>query len=144
GAAHAGEVVEWIVANEDPLHVSAHVGIVSRQNVQPGSSVTDDILLKGDVLDRRPRSPAVLVAYGEEDGVAVLGRLPRVLEDIPFDENAAGVLDLEEVLHRRPHAAPRRRLEEMILPDLDVRGRSEERRVGKEGRFRVCTDDGER
>src|SRR5206468_10248690 len=65
---------------------------------------------------------SVLVAYGEEDGVAVLGRLPRVLEDIPFDENAAGVLELEEVLHRRPHAAPRRRLEEMILPDLDVRG----------------------
>src|SRR5439155_10392917 len=62
-------------------------------------------------------------------GEADLGGYPDVLEDVAVHEDALRILELEEVLDHPQDAGvggivvlPGQRLEEMIVPDLDVRG----------------------
>ena len=105
----------------------------------PAAAWRTTLFCERDVLDRRPRRAAVLVAHGEEDGEAVLRVRPVALEEVALDEHAPRVLQLEEVLHRprlalvararRPstRAAWRRWLPRISMSDGT---RSADRRVG--------------
>ncbi|OLC80131.1 MAG: hypothetical protein AUH72_12660 [Acidobacteria bacterium 13_1_40CM_4_65_8] len=89
----------------------------------------DDVVREDDVLDGRPGRATILIAHREEDGKAVLGLRPVVLEQVTVNEHAPGVLELEQVLdgpfgagERLVTDLPRHRFRQVILADLDVGG----------------------
>src|SRR5438552_768761 len=123
--AGGADVIEEVVADQDAVGGLAGLEVVLAEDVDAVGGVTDHVVGEGDVLDDGPGGRAVLVAHGEEDGEAVLGLDPVVLEEILVDEHSAGVLELEQVLDRPGGAAiaglaglPLQGLGEVVLPDL--------------------------
>src|SRR5690606_36652184 len=101
--------------------------IVPAQQIQAAAHLAHDVMPEDDILNRGPRHGATLVAHGEQDGESILAVRPVVLQKIAFDKHSAGILELEDVLHRPRHASvstlvffPLQWLVEMISPHLDV------------------------
>src|SRR5262249_38096486 len=104
------------------------------RELEAGVGATNVIVDEGDVLDRRPRHPAIWVAYREEHRPPLLRpteddriRWPGVCEQVAVDEQALSVVELEEVFDAPDRAgegriagAPRSGLVEMVPTDLDV------------------------
>src|SRR5438445_538172 len=89
----------------------------------------DDVVAEGGVVDLGPRCGPVLIADREQDRGRGLCVGPVVLEHVPLDEDAARILQLEEILDApvgsgvsRVVDLPRERLEEVVVPHDDVRG----------------------
>src|SRR4030095_4193733 len=93
--------------------------------------VAELIVDERDVLDPGPGRGPLLIARGEHDREALLSVSPVAREAIALDQNAAGVLELQQVLDRPPPAVvvrmlvpPRPGPGDIIGPNLDV-GRHE-------------------
>src|SRR5262245_16777198 len=91
--------------------------------------MTNDVIGKGHVRNRRPWRFAALIPRCEEDGVAVLRVSPVVLEDVLVHQRPLRVLQLEEVLDRPGRSGvggmpylPRQRFKDVIQAELYVGG----------------------
>src|SRR5262245_37538981 len=99
-------------------------------HIEAPSDLTQNVVSKGHVLYGRPGSIPILVANGEEDGKAVLRMRPVILEDVAVNPYAPGALQFKEVFDppgrsrvARIANSPRKRLEAVVAPELDVRRR---------------------
>src|SRR5262249_8653877 len=118
----------------DSLNVRVHARLtraVHRLCVEPSRRVADDIVAEGHIRRTLPRAgPALVLAGLDHDRHAGLCVDPVVLEDVPFDEHAPGVLELEQVLHG-PNALPRRILPDVVPANGDItRAQPRDPRVG--------------
>src|SRR5690606_33751182 len=82
---------------------------------------------ESDVLNHSPGHGPAFVAHGEEHRKSVLAMGPVVLHEIAFHQHPAGVLKLEDILHRPGCASvitvlltPAQWFVEMVSPHLDV------------------------
>src|SRR6478735_3582895 len=91
-------------------------------DVEPLSDVPDPVVADRDVGGLGPRRTAGLVLGLHHEGEAGLRIGPLVLEHVAFDENAARVLRLEEIL-RLPDTLPRGGPHDVVAADRDVGGR---------------------
>src|SRR6185295_7930998 len=119
-----GDPEPQVVEDRDPLRGLARAFVVSVQDDEPTRGIPHDIASKDDVLDDRPGCPAALVAGREQHR-----RSGVIFEQVPFDEDALRILELEQVLYGplRPGKAriagePAEGLEDMVPADLDVGG----------------------
>jgi hypothetical protein len=133
----AADVLEQVVVDGDAAGAPARVVVVAPEHVDARGDVANHVVGEHHVLDHRPRRLAVLVARGEEHREAVLAVRPVVLEQVAVDDDAAGVLQLEQVLDRPRLLAlgfvhpPRQRLRHVVVHHLDVGGHEvRHRRVG--------------
>src|SRR5207249_5277838 len=84
--------------------------------------LADPVPPERHILDGRPRRRAVLIARGEEHGPALLLRFPGVFEDVPFDQHAARVLELQQVLDDPARPLPGQWLANVVPADLNIGG----------------------
>ena len=124
----AVDVVEEVVLDEDALGLAGSGG----GSRCPSGSAPPPLwrtMLFVNVTSRTVDHGAVpsWLRDREEDAVAVLAVRPVVLEQVAVDQDALGVLQLEQVLDRpvdagvaRAAGLPRERLEQIVLADLDV------------------------
>src|SRR5262249_4241885 len=78
-----------------------------------------------------PGAAAVLIAGFGPNRSAVLPRPPDMLEGVSFDDDAAGVFQLEGILDGDPRRLPRQPLRHQVAAHLDVvRDQIRERRIG--------------
>src|SRR6266850_2996723 len=124
--------IEEVIARQHPTRPGA---LPHTRKDGTLAEVLDDVIGDRYVLDHAPRAAASLIARSQneagrplltEGGVAVD---PAVLKNIAVDQHPLGVFQLEKVLNRPVDARvrgaagpPRQRLDEMIAPDLDIRG----------------------
>src|SRR2546422_10627747 len=101
--------------------------VVVPGGVNPRPAVTQDVILEDDVVHLGPRCGPILVPDREEDREPALRVRPVLLEDVPLDEDTAGVLYLEQVLRAPAGAAvtrvvrlPSLALGESVVPARDV------------------------
>ena len=139
----AADVVEQVVLDQDALRLLARMDVVGAHHVQGGPAVAHDVVRERHVAYGHPRRGAVLVARGEEDAVSILRIGPVVLEQVAVDQDALGVLQLEDVLDRpvdpgvaRAVRPPRERLDEVVLAEFDIR-----RHEVRDARIRAAEQD---
>ena len=92
------ETVKLVVQYPDPLRQPARACVVVAGNIDRGRNVADHVELERHILDHRPRRLAAFAARCHDDGVARLRTRPVALENIPFDQDAARVLQFEQIL----------------------------------------------
>src|SRR5437667_9576437 len=121
-------ISEDVVAYQEAFEVLGRRVVVEPEDVDAAGDMTGDVVGEGHVPHGGPGRGAAVVADRELDGEADLSGHPDVLEDVAVHEDALGILELEEVLDHPQDAGvagifphPRQRLEEVVVPDLDVR-----------------------
>src|SRR5262249_18701689 len=100
------------------------MNVIFAVHIDAAGGVPDDVVREGDVFYRRPWRGAAIVAHGKENGKAVLGMKPVVLEDVPVHEYPLHLLQLEQVLDApgRLGPFPSERLMDVVVAELEVRG----------------------
>src|SRR2546421_7956978 len=119
-----GDVVEEVVADgETSQQTSWTVGdVVAALQGDAAGGVADDVVAEGDVFGHLPGAAGAVLIELEQDSDAGLGGAPVVLEDIPFDQDAPALFELEQVLDLGPLTAPGERLNQVVSADDDVGG----------------------
>ena len=92
------DVEEQVIDNLDAPRRTGRTDVVLAENIEDGRYVPDNIRLKPDVLDGRPRRVAVGVGRCQDDGKTWLRGCPVVLEEIILDKDTPGALSSNRFL----------------------------------------------
>ena len=114
----------WIVTERSEGQSAV---VISREAVESGCDVLQNIILNRDVVDDCDVS-AIRRPHRQYYRVSFLCACPVVFEHISSDQNAPRAFELEAILHRplrgrrkrHTRLCPPFRLEKMIVPDLKI------------------------
>src|SRR5213592_3665852 len=108
------------------MRALAWVNVVSPGSAKSLTDVYQSVESDRNVLSNGPRCRIIVIARGNQNGETALRRCPDIFKDISLNENPLCVFEFQKILDtpqiRTVLGYPRKRLEEMIAPNLDVRG----------------------